>query len=176
MLTLQSLLPCPQSSATLVSVWCPTAPHTSLPCAWALFASVHTSSHSPSLVPSTAPPPAWGFPGHSCMVPADEALGDHVFSLSIPCHPVRPWHTGRRLASYGTRACGHQTVCSAARLPSALQRCFMMPQSLGVIGGKPNSAHYFIGYVGECWSCWQLKHREGVGLNLGVQCRSSTLL
>ena len=24
-----------------------------------------------------------------------------------------------------------------------------MPQSLGVIGGKPNSAHYFIGYVGE---------------------------
>lgn len=25
----------------------------------------------------------------------------------------------------------------------------MMPQSLGVIGGKPNSAHYFIGYVGE---------------------------
>uniref|UniRef100_A0A8C0LNY5 Cysteine protease n=1 Tax=Canis lupus dingo TaxID=286419 RepID=A0A8C0LNY5_CANLU len=30
-----------------------------------------------------------------------------------------------------------------------LKRCFMMPQSLGVIGGKPNSAHYFIGYVGE---------------------------
>lgn len=24
----------------------------------------------------------------------------------------------------------------------------MLPQSLGVIGGKPNSAHYFIGYVG----------------------------
>ncbi|XP_029331291.1 cysteine protease ATG4B [Mus caroli] len=35
-------------------------------------------------------------------------------------------------------------------LPSCLlQHCFMMPQSLGVIGGKPNSAHYFIGYVGE---------------------------
>lgn len=30
------------------------------------------------------------------------------------------------------------------------QHCFMMPQSLGVIGGKPNSAHYFIGFVGEC--------------------------
>ncbi|XP_072331035.1 cysteine protease ATG4B isoform X2 [Scyliorhinus torazame] len=28
-----------------------------------------------------------------------------------------------------------------------LKKCFMMPQSLGVIGGKPNSAHYFIGYV-----------------------------
>lgn len=26
----------------------------------------------------------------------------------------------------------------------------MLPQSLGVIGGKPNSAHYFIGYVGMC--------------------------
>lgn len=24
----------------------------------------------------------------------------------------------------------------------------MLPQSLGVIGGKPNSAHYFIGFVG----------------------------
>ncbi|KAG8508275.1 Cysteine protease ATG4B, partial [Galemys pyrenaicus] len=30
-----------------------------------------------------------------------------------------------------------------------LKRCFTLPQSLGVIGGKPNSAHYFIGYVGE---------------------------
>ncbi|XP_078521803.1 cysteine protease ATG4B isoform X1 [Lissotriton helveticus] len=30
-----------------------------------------------------------------------------------------------------------------------LKHCFMLPQSLGVIGGKPNSAHYFIGYVGE---------------------------
>ena len=34
-------------------------------------------------------------------------------------------------------------------LPPSPQGCFMMPQSLGVIGGKPNSAHYFIGYVGE---------------------------
>lgn len=39
-------------------------------------------------------------------------------------------------------------VSAQARL-RAPQRCFTMPQSLGVIGGKPNSAHYFIGYVGE---------------------------
>ncbi|KAI1882714.1 hypothetical protein AGOR_G00237760 [Albula goreensis] len=30
-----------------------------------------------------------------------------------------------------------------------LKHCFTLPQSLGVIGGKPNSAHYFIGFVGE---------------------------
>uniref|UniRef100_A0A8C3YIT8 Cysteine protease n=1 Tax=Catagonus wagneri TaxID=51154 RepID=A0A8C3YIT8_9CETA len=36
-----------------------------------------------------------------------------------------------------------------AAYTETLKRCFMMPQSLGVIGGKPNSAHYFIGYVGE---------------------------
>ena len=34
----------------------------------------------------------------------------------------------------------------------SLQQCFMLPQSLGVIGGKPNSAHYFIGFVGELHS------------------------
>lgn len=33
------------------------------------------------------------------------------------------------------------------------QQCFMLPQSLGVIGGKPNSAHYFIGYVGMSSLC-----------------------
>lgn len=36
--------------------------------------------------------------------------------------------------------------------PLSPQQCFMMPQSLGVIGGKPNSAHYFIGFVGKPWS------------------------
>ncbi|XP_057600094.1 cysteine protease ATG4B isoform X3 [Hippopotamus amphibius kiboko] len=36
-----------------------------------------------------------------------------------------------------------------AAYAETLKRCFRMPQSLGVIGGKPNSAHYFIGYVGE---------------------------
>lgn len=42
------------------------------------------------------------------------------------------------------------SLCSVATSPCPPpQHCFMMPQSLGVIGGKPNSAHYFIGYVGE---------------------------
>lgn len=45
------------------------------------------------------------------------------------------------------------SVLSSRSFPSLLQRCFMMPQSLGVIGGKPNSAHYFIGYVGEWLVC-----------------------
>lgn len=36
-----------------------------------------------------------------------------------------------------------------AAYAGTLKHCFRMPQSLGVIGGKPNSAHYFIGYVGE---------------------------
>jgi cysteine protease ATG4 len=34
-----------------------------------------------------------------------------------------------------------------------LKHCFMMSQSLGVIGRKPNSAHYFIGYIGEELIC-----------------------
>ncbi|XP_071949326.1 cysteine protease ATG4A-like isoform X2 [Antedon mediterranea] len=31
----------------------------------------------------------------------------------------------------------------------ALKKCFTLKQTLGVIGGKPNHAHYFIGCVGE---------------------------
>uniref|UniRef100_A0A1I8IVU1 Cysteine protease n=1 Tax=Macrostomum lignano TaxID=282301 RepID=A0A1I8IVU1_9PLAT len=31
----------------------------------------------------------------------------------------------------------------------ALKPCLEMPQSLGIIGGKPNHAHYFIGYQGN---------------------------
>ncbi|OWK05099.1 ATG4B [Cervus elaphus hippelaphus] len=36
-----------------------------------------------------------------------------------------------------------------AAYAGTLKHCFRMPQSLGVIGGKPNSAHYFIGYIGD---------------------------
>ncbi|XP_071494622.1 cysteine protease ATG4B-like isoform X1 [Diadema antillarum] len=32
---------------------------------------------------------------------------------------------------------------------SRLKRCFRLPQTIGVIGGKPNHAHYFIGVVGD---------------------------
>ncbi|XP_043913144.1 cysteine protease ATG4A [Protopterus annectens] len=31
----------------------------------------------------------------------------------------------------------------------SLKECFKMPQSLGVLGGKPNNAYYFIGFVGD---------------------------
>ncbi|XP_041050643.1 cysteine protease ATG4A isoform X1 [Carcharodon carcharias] len=31
----------------------------------------------------------------------------------------------------------------------ALKECFKMPQSLGVLGGKPNNAYYFIGFLGD---------------------------
>lgn len=31
----------------------------------------------------------------------------------------------------------------------ALKECFKMPQSCGVLGGKPNLAYYFIGFVGD---------------------------
>ncbi|XP_027225612.1 cysteine protease ATG4B isoform X1 [Penaeus vannamei] len=32
---------------------------------------------------------------------------------------------------------------------SGIKKCFKMPQSLGLIGGKPNHASYFIGFVGD---------------------------
>ncbi|XP_072482111.1 cysteine protease ATG4A isoform X2 [Notamacropus eugenii] len=31
----------------------------------------------------------------------------------------------------------------------AFKECFKMPQSLGALGGKPNSAYYFIGFLGD---------------------------
>ncbi|KAL2094565.1 hypothetical protein ACEWY4_009284 [Coilia grayii] len=31
----------------------------------------------------------------------------------------------------------------------ALKECFKMPQSCGVLGGKPNLAYYFIGFIGD---------------------------
>ncbi|KAJ8276166.1 hypothetical protein COCON_G00079180 [Conger conger] len=31
----------------------------------------------------------------------------------------------------------------------AIKECFKMPQSLGMLGGKPNLAYYFIGFIGE---------------------------
>ena len=30
------------------------------------------------------------------------------------------------------------------------QACFTFRQSVGVIGGKPNHAYYFIGFYGKC--------------------------
>lgn len=30
-----------------------------------------------------------------------------------------------------------------------MKECFKMPQSCGVLGGKPNLAYYFIGFIGE---------------------------
>jgi len=29
------------------------------------------------------------------------------------------------------------------------QTCLSFPQSVGIIGGRPNHAHWFVGYVGE---------------------------
>ncbi|KAH0519030.1 Cysteine protease ATG4A [Microtus ochrogaster] len=31
----------------------------------------------------------------------------------------------------------------------AFKECFKMPQSLGALGGKPNNAYYFIGFLGK---------------------------
>ena len=37
-----------------------------------------------------------------------------------------------------------------------LQLCFRLPQTLGCIGGKPNHAYYFIGYLGKKNECFVL--------------------
>ena len=33
--------------------------------------------------------------------------------------------------------------------PCFLQECFHMEETMGIIGGRPNSAYYFIGYQGH---------------------------
>lgn len=38
-----------------------------------------------------------------------------------------------------------------------MQRTFALKQSLGIIGGKPNHALYFIGVVGEAWLLLSVK-------------------
>lgn len=68
-----------------------------------------------------------------------------------------PEHTGWLLGGW-CRPASCSALSSPHRVP---QHCFMMPQSLGVIGGKPNSAHYFIGYVGEWWVCGALEWLQG---------------
>lgn len=35
-------------------------------------------------------------------------------------------------------------------LSLSLQMCLTFRQSVGIIGGKPNHAHWFIGYLGQC--------------------------
>ena len=46
-----------------------------------------------------------------------------------------------------------EEVCksmSESMCPCLLQKCLSLQQSVGIIGGKPNHAHWFIGFVGEC--------------------------
>lgn len=38
-----------------------------------------------------------------------------------------------------------------------MKECFKMPQSCGVLGGKPNLAYYFIGYIGE-YCLWAIRY------------------
>ena len=35
------------------------------------------------------------------------------------------------------------------RLRPVLQMCLTFQQSVGIIGGKPNHAHWFIGFLGQ---------------------------
>ncbi|MGH0136064.1 UNVERIFIED_CONTAM: hypothetical protein FKN15_031004 [Acipenser sinensis] len=45
--------------------------------------------------------------------------------------------------------CKLQPMKGQLKPSSSGQECFKMPQSLGVLGGKPNLAYYFIGFIGD---------------------------
>jgi hypothetical protein len=59
----------------------------------------------------------------------------------------------------------------------ALQRVLELKQSLGIMGGKPNSAHYFVGYQGENGVCLQYRVKACGGVMvLLLSCRPQLAL
>ncbi|XP_075386453.1 cysteine protease ATG4B isoform X1 [Tenrec ecaudatus] len=72
---------------------------------------------------------------------APEPPSSHCNGFPVPAAPWRP------LVLLIPLRLGLSDINEA--YVGTLKHCFRMSQSLGVIGGKPNSAHYFIGYVGE---------------------------
>ncbi|XP_071198440.1 cysteine protease ATG4B-like isoform X2 [Salvelinus alpinus] len=81
-----------------------------------------------------AEPPGW-MPKHNGCLEGACALAEEETALWKPLVLLIPLRLG--LSDINTAYI------------ETLKQCFQLPQSLGVIGGKPNSAHYFIGYVGE---------------------------
>lgn len=53
----------------------------------------------------------------------------------------------------------------------ALKECFKMPQSCGVLGGKPNLAYYFIGFIGD-----ELMYLDPHNTQPAVELESGTLV
>ncbi|XP_063058533.1 cysteine protease ATG4A [Engraulis encrasicolus] len=53
----------------------------------------------------------------------------------------------------------------------ALKECFKMPQSCGVLGGKPNLAYYFIGFIGD-----ELVYLDPHNTQSAVESESGTLV
>lgn len=110
---------------------------------------------SRQLLPTAAcPPRGWADP---CAVACCPAVP--VTPPGAPPKEPRLGVGGRALRGCARSPAGGGP-CSQRCSP---QHCFRMPQSLGVIGGKPNSAHYFIGYVGE----WGSAAVEGRGWSSG---------